>query len=89
MNMTVNPKEANILVVDDEFANVLLLKKILEAKGYVNVVTTQDPRQALPLYQQHNSDIILLDLNMPELDGYGVMDQLNSLGQDHLPPILI
>lgn len=87
--MTVNPKEANILVVDDEFANVLLLKKILEAKGYVNVVTTQDPRQALPLYQQHNSDIILLDLNMPELDGYGVMDQLNSLGQGHLPPILI
>ena len=88
-DMSIEPVKAGILIVDDELANVLLLQKILASRGYQNVVATQDPTQALPLYQEHNCDLILLDLNMPELDGYGVLDQLNNLAGKALPPILI
>lgn len=84
-----DPQKASILVVDDEAANVKLLEKILATVGYNNVVSTQDPVQALPLYQEHNSDLILLDIDMPKLDGYGVMEQLNTLTNKCPPPILI
>ena len=82
-------KLANILVVDDEAANVRLLEKILAMAGYSNVVCTQNPLQVLDLYQEHNCDLILLDLDMPELDGYGVMDQLNALTDGKPPTILV
>jgi len=82
-------QKSNILVVDDEFSNVLLLEKILASRGYNNVISTQDPTQVLALYQQHSVDLILLDLNMPKLDGFEVMEQLNQL-TDHQPvPILL
>jgi len=87
-DMNADLKNAAILVVDDESANVRLIEKILAAKGYTNVISTQDSLQVLPLYQQQNSDLILLDLDMPRLDGYGVMDQLNKL-TENAPPILI
>lgn len=82
-------KLANILVVDDEPANVLLLEKMLKAAGYSNVVSTLDPLQALPLYLEHESDLILLDINMPKLDGYGVMEQLKTETEGNIPPILM
>ena len=88
-NINLDSKNSSILVVDDEIANVRLLEKMLGAMGYKNVVCTQDPKQALPLYLKHKSDLILLDLNMPELDGYGVMEQLKALDDNFLPPILI
>ncbi len=84
-----NPKESSILIVDDEAANVRLLQKMLTNMGYKNVTSTQDPTQVLPLYQEHNFDLILLDINMPILDGYGVMDQLNEATNHNLPPILV
>ncbi len=88
-DMTIDPRGASILVVDDEAANVLLLKKILNLKGYTNVVTTQNPLEALPLFKEHDCDLILLDLDMPEMDGYGVMDQINSLTGNNPPAILV
>lgn len=87
--INLEPKMASILVVDDEAANVRLLEKILSMAGYNNVVCTQNPLQVLDLYQEHNSDLILLDLDMPELDGYGVMDQLNELTNGKPPTILV
>ena len=80
---------ACILVVDDEAANVRLLEKMLAMSGYNNVICTQDPTQVLSLQQQHNADLIILDLDMPKLDGYGVMDQLNESTNNHPPPILV
>jgi len=88
-NVNTNPKEATIMIVDDEAANVKLLEKILAAKNYKNVISTQNPKEVAHLYQQHNCDLILLDLDMPELDGYGVMDQLNELTDNNPPPILV
>jgi cyclic di-GMP phosphodiesterase len=82
-------QNANILVVDDEAANVRLLEKLLAVNGYTNIVSTQDPLQVVSLYQQNESDLILLDINMPELDGFGVMEQLNQLQNTNLPPILV
>jgi len=87
LNMDI--KYASILVVDDELANVRLLEKILLAMNYNNVVCTQDPNKVIPLYKQHNSDLIILDLDMPVLDGYAVMDQINELTNNCPPPILI
>jgi putative two-component system response regulator len=82
-------KKANILVVDDEAINIKLLDRILSMKGYSNVVFTQKPKDVLTLYQKHKSDLILLDIDMPELDGFGVMAELNSLKDDFLPPVLV
>lgn len=87
--MNIDSKGASILVVDDEPANILLLKKILNLKGYTNVVTTQNPLEAVPLFKEHHCDLILLDLDMPEMDGYGVMDQINVLTGDNPPAILV
>lgn len=91
MNIELNldPKLASILVVDDEAANVRLLEKMLAMAGYTNVVSTQYPLKVLELYKENNSDLILLDLDMPELDGYGVMEQLNAHTDGNPPPILV
>lgn len=88
-NLNTDPKKASILVVDDELVNVRLLEKIFMTMEYSNVICTQDPTQVVSLYQQHNFDLILLDLDMPRLDGYGVMEQLNKLTDNNLPPILV
>ena len=87
--VNVDLKSSTILVVDDEPANVSLIETILNAHGYHNVVSTQDPAQVLGLYCQHRIDLILLDINMPVMDGYEVMQQLKSLDDPELPPILV
>ncbi len=83
-------RRAVILVVDDEEANVLLLTRLLEQAGYSGVLSTTDPRQVLPLYRAASPDLILLDLHMPHLDGFAVMEHLGP----HIPagsylPVLI
>lgn len=87
----INPKSANILIVDDEPANVLLLKRLLEKEGYTNLHTTTDPLEVEGLYKQYRFDLLLLDINMPKLDGFGVMDQLKTIEVDTgmYPAILV
>ena len=87
--LNIDAINASILIVDDEPANVLLLNKILETKGYHNIISTYDPTQALPLYLEHKSDLILLDINMPKMDGYEVMKQFCEELDNVLPPILV
>ena len=82
-------KSANILVVDDEPANVKLMERILASRGYSNVISTQDPRQVKDMFLEQDTDLIILDLNMPHMDGYEVMEQLHSLEGRHIPPILV
>lgn len=82
-------KQAKILIVDDESANVRLIEKLLAMNGFNHVLSTQDSTEAVALYQKQQSDLLLLDLNMPNLDGYGVLDQLNTLTNDNPPPVLI
>lgn len=81
--------DASILVVDDEPSNVKLLVKMLYSRGYKNVISTTDPQEVIGLYQSHRIDLIILDLDMPNLDGYGVMDQINALKEELPAPILV
>lgn len=87
---TIYKKEAaRILIVDDEPVNLKLLDKMLSAQGYSNLVLVQDPRQVLEIYRQERIDLILLDINMPHLDGFGVMEQVKALDDPLLPPVVI
>lgn len=88
-SLSTDPRGASILVVDDEPANVKLLEKMLAMMGYRNVVSTLDAREVLPLYRQYQYDLIILDLDMPHLDGFAVMDQLGDATGGKLPPILV
>jgi len=82
-------KAARILVVDDEPANLKLLSLMLRTDGYSQVELLQDPRDVLASYRAARPDLILLDINMPHLDGYAVMDQLRSLSDPLAPPIVV
>ena len=72
-------KNANILIVDDQEANIKVLTDLLEIKGYSNVKTTTDPRLVLDMFAEFKPDLILLDLAMPNLTGFQVMEQLKPL----------
>lgn len=73
-----DPSTVAILVVDDEPANVLLLEKILATAGYRDVRATTDPRQTLELARAQGTDLLLLDINMPAMNGFQVMAQLRQ-----------
>jgi signal transduction histidine kinase len=82
--------KARVLLVDDEVSNVRLLERILEMIGCEHVWSTNDPRTAIPLYLEHKPDIILLDLHMPCLDGFALMEQLKHVvPADAYLPILV
>jgi putative two-component system response regulator len=84
------PKDARILVVDDERVNVILLERILEQDGYTHVRSTTKADQAVALYDEFEPDLILLDLHMPGLDGFAVMERLEDrIAGDTFLPILI
>jgi putative two-component system response regulator len=80
---------AKILIVDDEIANIALLEDILENEGYINFKSTSDSRKALNLYKEYRPDLVLLDLNMPYIDGFKVMEQLNEFEKNSYAPILV
>ena len=82
-------KHSRIFIVDDEKANLRLLERMLQGQGYDDLVLVNDPREVLPGYQQQRPDLILLDINMPHLNGYEVMEQLMALNDPLLPPIVI
>ncbi|PYO03445.1 MAG: hypothetical protein DMD91_01195 [Candidatus Rokuibacteriota bacterium] len=75
-------KDARILIVDDEVANVRLLERLLVRAGYTTLRSTTDSRQVLPLYAEFQPDLILLDILMPEPDGFRVMEALKPLVAD-------
>jgi putative two-component system response regulator len=87
--MMIQNKSARILIVDDEPANLKLLDKMLREDGYQNLVLTADPREVVNAYLAAYTDLILLDLNMPHMDGFEVMRQLAELGDPLLPPVVV
>ena len=90
MMQTPRRTDARILVVDDERVNVVLLERILEQDGYTNVRSTTDAYEAANLYDEHEPDLVLLDLHMPGLDGFAVMELLEQrISSDMFLPILI
>ncbi len=82
-------KNARILIVDDEPANVEVLRRMLQRAGFNRLEGTNDSREAAALYIKLRPDLILLDLHMPEMDGLEVMDQLNQIAEASYLPILM
>lgn len=83
-------KKANILIVDDQESNINVLEAFLNIQGYSNIETTTDPREVVKLFASFEPDIILLDLMMPHLSVFEVMNQLKSIVSDNTYlPILV
>jgi PAS domain S-box-containing protein len=80
---------ASILIVDDQDANVMLLEKMLRNAGYKRITTTKDPCAVCSLHLAHSYDLILLDLQMPEMDGFQVMEGLKEIETGGYLPVLV
>ncbi len=80
---------ARILVVDDQPANVLLLQRMLGEAGYRSIMSTLDPRTVRELHETNRYDVILLDLQMPGMDGFQVMEGLKEIETGGYLPVLV
>jgi len=80
---------ASILIVDDQEANVQMLEQMLQDVGYQHVTSTMDPYAVGALHRDHHYDLILLDLQMPGMDGFQVMQELKEIDTEGYVPILV
>lgn len=80
-----------VLVVDDQPANVRLLERILKSNGYSEVLTTTESPEIPEIYRTHKPDLILLDLHMPVMDGFEVLERLQAMtvGEVYLPIVVL
>jgi len=81
--------KAKVLIVDDQEPNVLLLERMLSGAGYVSLASTRDPRAVCELHRKNRYDLILLDLQMPVMDGFEVMEGLKEIERDGYLPVLV
>ncbi len=83
--------ESSIMIVDDDATSIRLLTKILSEAGYGNISSTQEPREVEKLYREINPDLLILDLHMPHMEGFRIMDQLRAIhhDDDYLPVLVI
>ena len=89
MAKTFDILSAKVLIVDDEEAHVLLLERMLRGAGYACVQSTMDPREVCALHRQNHFAAILLDLKMPGMDGFKVMDDLKEIETDFNLPVIV
>jgi PAS domain S-box-containing protein len=80
---------ASILIVDDQEANVTLLEQMLREANYARVASTMNPHEVCALHRKHHYDLILLDLQMPGMDGFEVMEALKTNDRDGYLPVLV
>jgi serine phosphatase RsbU (regulator of sigma subunit) len=80
---------AKILIVDDMEVNVRLLDQMLSNAGYTSVTSTMDPLEVCVLHRTNRYDLILLDLQMPKMDGFQVMEGLKEIEVDSYLPVLV
>jgi diguanylate cyclase (GGDEF)-like protein len=80
---------AGILIVDDQEANILLLEQLLYQAGYSSITSTKDPHAVYSLHRKNRYDLILLDLQMPGMDGFKVMEGLKKIERDGYLPVLV
>ncbi len=84
-----NILEAGILIVDDQQANVSLLEQMLRGAGYVSVTSTRNPHEVCELHKKNRYSLILLDLQMPVMDGFQVMEGLKAIETDGYLPVIV
>ena len=78
-----------IMVVDDNLSNLKLVGKVLRGNSYSDVELISDPREVLDRYRKVQPELILLDINMPHIDGFQLLEQLRGLNDPLLPPIVV
>ena len=81
--------KGSILIVDDHQANVVLLEQMLRNAGYVSITSTTNPSEVCELHRKNCYDLILLDLQMPVMDGFQVMEGLKDIETDGYLPVLV
>jgi len=81
--------DASILIVDDQQPNVLLLEQVLAEAGYTRVTSTTNPQEVRTLHRENCYDLIILDLQMPVMDGFEVMEGLKANAADSYLPVLV
>ena len=81
--------QARILIVDDQDSNVSLLEQLLSETGYTSVASTTNPLDVCALHRKNAYDLILLDLQMPVMDGFQVMECLKTSDADAYLPVLV
>lgn len=85
-----NILNASILIVDDQEANTILLEQLLHEIGYQHITSTMDPASVSALHDANRYDLILLDLLMPGMDGFEVIEDLKiHAGDDYLPILVL
>jgi PAS domain S-box-containing protein len=89
MDRTLDILGARILIVDDQEANVQLLEGVLGEAGYTCVSSTMNPQEVCALHRKNRYDLILLDLQMPGMDGFAVMAGLKSNATDSYLPVIV
>lgn len=80
---------ASILIVDDQESNITLLNQMLSDAGYCNVTTSTNPQEVCTLHRRYHYDLILLDLQMPIMDGFQVMEGLKTNHAEAYIPVLV
>ncbi len=78
-----------VLIVDDKEANVLLLTRMLQGAGYLDVTSSMRPAEVCELHLRRQFDLILLDLEMPGMDGFMVMENLKEIETGGYLPVLV
>ncbi|AFV00058.1 HD domain-containing phosphohydrolase [Simiduia agarivorans] len=81
--------QGKVLIVDDNAVNIVIVEKILRQDGFNNIYSTTDAKSVRDLYREHDFDAILLDVHMPEMNGFDVMAELQADNPDDYLPILM
>ena len=89
MISTADILNAKVLIVDDQDANVQLLEAVLGGAGYARITSTTDPHIVCALHRENHYDLILLDLQMPGMDGFQVLEGLKAIETDSYVPVLV
>jgi len=80
---------SKLLIVDDQETNILLLQRMLSGAGYVSIASTMHPEEVCKLHHEHRYDLILLDIQMPGMDGFQVMEGLKQIEEVGYLPVLV
>lgn len=91
MNRKVDRGDYAILVVDDDPTNIRLIERMLNRSGYTRIHSTTDPTETSHLFMETAPDLVMLDLQMPKVDGFGVMEELAGIvdADDYLPILIL
>ena len=81
--------DLKILIVDDEITNIKLLERLLEEEGYSNILGISDPEEVPVKFKEYQPDLVLLDLVMPKMDGFQVIEEINKIDVEATTPILM